>query len=51
MNGNGLFDFDDVVTFFNAIEWSTENEPVEAFDVNGNGRIDFDDLVELFNQL
>ncbi|MDI6876038.1 MAG: PKD domain-containing protein [Methanomicrobiales archaeon] len=48
MNGNGRADFNDVVIFFNNIEWIRDNEPVQYFDFNGNGRIDFDDVVELF---
>jgi PKD repeat protein len=41
-------DFNDVVIFFNNIEFITSEEPVQYFDYNGNGRIDFDDVVEIF---
>lgn len=51
INGNGLPDFNDVVTFFNQIDWITENEPAGAFDFNNNGQIDFNDIVTLFNEL
>ena len=51
INGNGRKDFDDVVTFYDYLEWVPDNEPVECFDFNGNGRIDFDDIVELFGEL
>ncbi len=48
LNGNGRSDFNDVVIYFNYMEWIGANEPVQYFDFNGNGRIDFDDVVELF---
>jgi PKD repeat protein len=48
MNGNGRIDFNDVVLFFNHMEWIEDSEPVQYFDFNGNTRIDFDDVVDLF---
>jgi len=51
INGNGVPDFNDVVIFFNQMEWITDNEPVGAFDFNKNGRIDFNDIVIVFNEL
>jgi len=51
LNGNGGLDFDDVVQFFNYLEWIEANEPISCFDFNGNGRIDFDDIVQLFNEV
>ena len=51
LNGNGALDFNDVVLFFNQMDWIAGNEPVPAFDFNHNGRIDFNDIVMLFNQL
>ncbi|RJS72963.1 hypothetical protein CW714_03870 [Methanophagales archaeon] len=51
MNGNGRKDFNDVVVFFNNMEWIGANEPVQCFDFNGNGRIDFDDIVILFGEI
>ncbi len=51
LNGNGRTDFNDVVIYFNAMDWISQNQPVEAFDYNGNGRIDFNDLVFLTGTL
>jgi PKD repeat protein len=51
MNGNGIRDFNDLVLFFNQMEWMQANEPVGLFDFNGNGIIDFDDIVRLFREL
>ncbi len=51
LNGNGRIDFNDVVIYFNAMEWISQNQPVEAFDYNGNGRIDFNDLIFLTGTL
>lgn len=51
LNGNGRIDFNDVVLYFNYLEWMQANEPVSLFDYNNNGRIDFNDLILLFNML
>ncbi len=51
LNGNGRADFNDVILYFNAMEWIAQNQPVEAFDYNGNGRIDFGDLILLTGSL
>jgi len=51
LNGNGKKDFNDVVVFFNYLEWIPFNEPVNIFDFNGNGRIDFNDIVKLFEKI
>jgi DNA-binding beta-propeller fold protein YncE len=51
LNGNGNLDFNDVVLFFNNMDWITDNEPVSAFDFNKNGQIDFNDIVILFNEM
>lgn len=51
INGNGHIDFNDVVLFFNNMDWIAANEPVSAFDFNRNGQIDFNDVVLLFNQI
>jgi PKD repeat protein len=51
LNGNGALDFNDVVLFFNQMDWIAEDEPISAFDFNQNGEIDFNDIVLLFNQL
>lgn len=51
INGNGRKDFNDVVLFFDHLEWSMDNEPVSSFDFNHNGRIDFADIIELYKEL
>ncbi len=51
LNGNGRKDFNDVVLFFNNLEWIAGNEPRLGFDFNGNGRIDFADIVKLFEEV
>nr|WP_052292238.1 PKD domain-containing protein [Methanosphaerula palustris] len=51
LNGDGVADFNDVVLFFNQMDWIAVNEPVTAFDFNKNGSVDFDDVVLLFNML
>ncbi len=51
LNGNNRLDFNDIVLYFNHLEWITENEPIQFFDYNSNGRIDFNDLIRLFNTL
>jgi len=51
INGNGAIDFNDVVLYFNQMDWIADNEPVSAFDFNKNGQIDFNDVVMLFNEM
>jgi PKD repeat protein len=51
LNANTRLDFNDVVLYFNQMEWIAANEPVSAFDFNGNGRIDFNDIVKLFGEI
>ena len=51
LNGNSMIDFDDVVLYFEYLEWIEANEPNACFDFNGNGWIDFDDLVKLFEEV
>ncbi len=51
MNGNSRKDFNDVVLFFNNLEWIQNKEPVASFDFNGNKRIDFADVVRLFEEV
>jgi len=51
INGNTRKDFNDVVVFFNYIEWAAGNEPLSNFDFNGNSRIDFNDIIKLFEEL
>jgi PKD repeat protein len=50
-NGNGRADFNDVIVFFNNMEWVIANQPVAAFDFSKNGRIDFTDIVKLFESI
>ncbi|ACL17372.1 dockerin type I domain-containing protein [Methanosphaerula palustris] len=51
VNGDGVFNFNDVIQYFNQIDWISDNEPTVAFDFNRNGRVDFGDIVTLFNIL
>jgi len=51
INGNGMLDFDDVVAYYDNMEWIEENVPLEFFDYNENGLIDFDDVVKLYDML
>ena len=51
INGNGILDFDDVVAYYDNMEWIEENLPLEFFDYNRNGLIDFDDVVKLYDML
>ncbi len=48
VNGNGVYDFSDVVKYYQNMDWIPSNEPIHLFDYNHNGRIDYDDLVLLF---
>jgi len=51
LNGNSRKDFNDVVLYFQYMEWIEANEPIPCFDFNGNGRIDFNDIVKLFEEV
>jgi PKD repeat protein len=51
LNANGRKDFNDVVVFFQKMEWIAASEPLAAFNFNGNTRIDFNDIVLLFGEL
>ena len=51
INGNGMLDFDDVVAYYDNMEWIEENVQLELFDYNKNGLIDFDDVVKLYDML
>jgi PKD repeat protein len=51
INGNGQLDFDDVVAYYDNMDWIGGNEPVALFDYNKNGSIDFDDIVKLYDML
>jgi PKD repeat protein len=47
LNGNGEFEFDDVVTLFEHLEDPSVTDHAELYDFNDNGRIDYDDVVTL----
>jgi PKD repeat protein len=51
VNGNGSVDFNDVVLYFNQLDWISDHEPLAAFDLNGDSRVDFNDVVALFHAL
>lgn len=51
INGNGRLDFDDVVAYYDNMDWIEENAPVILFDYNNNDNIDFDDVVILYGLL
>jgi PKD repeat protein len=51
INGNGRLDFDDVVVYYQNMQWIRDNTRVgiKPYDYNQNGRIDFDDVVLLYD--
>jgi PKD repeat protein len=51
INGNGIMDFDDVVSYYENMDWIEENVSIAFFDYNKNGLIDFDDVIKLYNML
>ena len=51
INGNEMLDFDDVVAYYDNMDWIEENAHLESFDYNNNGLIDFDDVVKLYDML
>jgi len=51
INGNGILDFNDVVAYYDNINWIGENVPVAFFDYNKNGLIDFNNVVKLSDML
>jgi parallel beta-helix repeat protein len=51
VNGNEILDFDDVVAYYDNMEWIEGNVPLEFYDYNNNGLIDFDDVVKLYDML
>mgnify|MGYP000843893930 FL=1 len=51
VNGNGILDFDDVVAYYDNMDWIEENASAAFFDYNKNGLIDFDDTVKLYDML
>jgi parallel beta-helix repeat protein len=51
VNGNGIQDFDDVVAYYDNMDWIGKNAPVTFFDYNNNNLVDFDDIVKLYDML
>jgi serine protease AprX len=51
INGNGQLDFDDVVAYYDNMDWITQNNLTKYFDYNRNNQIDFDDVVKLYDIL
>jgi PKD repeat protein len=51
VNGNGIQDFDDVVAYYDNMDWIGNNAPVALFDYNNNNLVDFDDIVKLYDML
>jgi len=51
LNGNEIFDYDDVVVYYDNMEWIEKNMPRAPFDFNHNGLIDFDDVVCIYDML
>ncbi|HMK45270.1 MAG TPA: PKD domain-containing protein [Methanocella sp.] len=51
INGNRRLDFNDVVEFFEHMNWVKDNKNVgvKPYDFNGNGKVDYDDVVVLYN--
>jgi PKD repeat protein len=50
INGNGRLDYDDVVTYYQNMDWISAQYDVGVapYDYNHNGRIDYDDVVLLY---
>jgi PKD repeat protein len=53
INGNGRLDYDDVVIYYDNMQWIRDQPDVgiEPYDYNGNGRIDYDDVVLLYEEV
>jgi len=50
INGNHRLDFNDVVEFFEHMDWvkTNKNVGVKPYDFNKNGKVDYDDVVVLY---
>jgi PKD repeat protein len=50
INGNGRLDYNDVVTYYQNMDWMKGNTRVdfENYDYNFNGRVDYGDIVNLY---
>lgn len=53
INHNGRVDYDDVVAFFNALDWVKSDDlvDIENYDYSGNGAIGWEDVVALNDQI
>jgi len=53
INGNGRLDYDDIVLYYENMQWIRDQTDVgiEPYDYNQNGRIDYDDVVTLYQEL
>jgi C1A family cysteine protease len=51
VNGNGILDFDDVVAYYDNMDWIEQNAQASLLDYNKNGLVDFDDVVKLYDIL
>jgi len=53
INGNRRLDFNDVVEFFEHMNWVKDNKNVgtKPYDFNGNGKVDYDDVVVLYQMV
>lgn len=53
VNGNGVMDYNDIVSLFEAQDYLFYEVPamIPYFDFNGNGGIDFNDLIVLFGEI
>ncbi|KQC05720.1 MAG: hypothetical protein APR55_05590 [Methanolinea sp. SDB] len=53
INGNGRLDYDDIVLYYENMQWIRDQADVgiEPYDYNQNGRIDYDDVVVLYQEL
>lgn len=48
INGNFQTDFDDIIAYYNNMDWIRSHQPFRLFDYNRNGAIDYDDVVLLY---
>lgn len=51
VNGNKAKDFNDIILYFQQMQWIAQNEATLQFDYNANGGVDFADIIWLFNHL
>lgn len=51
LDGNGWIGFNDVVIYFNGMDYIENNQPIDAFDYDGSGFIGFNDVVRLFERI